>query len=368
MKRSERYFLFLKDVLRRDGEFGDAWKRILWEDFFAFSGMQAILGVALDGMRQLGARLDGHIDENFYLEWVTVGEIIKQQNQLLNQRAVEVMELFRQAGFNACILKGQGNALMYDDPYSRTPGDIDVWVVPKGMKGDEREARKVVTDFVRSHCPDAKGGWLHIQFPIFDDVEVEVHYTPSIASRPLHERRLKQFFASMSAEQFSHEVCLPETEGTVCVPTPAFNVVQQLSHLMKHFFVEGVGLRQFIDFYYVLKALHNEPSKAYEWEKELSHLGMLKFARAVMWMEEHCLGLERQYMIVDPDEKTGRLLLSEMLQGGNFGQSDRRFGARDNGQFNRDMADLRRLLKLWPTFPSEVMWKVVGTVMNRWRI
>jgi hypothetical protein len=54
-----------------------------------------------------------------------------------------------------------------------------------------------------------------------------------------------------------NEVELPECAGNVDVPTAEFNAVFQMAHIMMHFFIEGIGLRHFVDYYYVLKAYTN---------------------------------------------------------------------------------------------------------------
>ena len=45
---------------------------------------------------------------------------------------------------------------------------------------------------------------------------------------------------------------LPDGAGDIAVPTTAFNVIYQLTHLYHHFFDEGIGMRQIIDYYYVV--------------------------------------------------------------------------------------------------------------------
>lgn len=52
--------------------------------------------------------------------------MLEKANIRLNDAAIQVSEWFRKKGFRTCILKGQGNALMYPNPYSRTPDDIDI--------------------------------------------------------------------------------------------------------------------------------------------------------------------------------------------------------------------------------------------------
>ena len=68
------------------------------------------------------------ISRDLLLQWMAQCQMLEKANVRLNDAAIQVSEWFRKKGFRTCILKGQGNALMYPNPYSRTPGDIDIWV------------------------------------------------------------------------------------------------------------------------------------------------------------------------------------------------------------------------------------------------
>ena len=68
-------------------------------------------------------------------------------------------------------------------------------------------------------------------------------------------RFLQQFFKNNKEKQFSNIQELPGQVGKICIPTPYFNAVYQLTHINVHVLIEGIGLRQFIDYYYVLKNL-----------------------------------------------------------------------------------------------------------------
>ena len=59
-----------------------------------------------------------------------VAEKMKKRNLRRNELAVRLVEQYRTDGFQVCILKGQGNALMYPDPLRRNSGDIDIWMKP----------------------------------------------------------------------------------------------------------------------------------------------------------------------------------------------------------------------------------------------
>ena len=264
--------------------------------------------------------------------------------------------LFANAGFKTCILKGQGNALMYPNPQSRTPGDVDIWI-----DGTREEINK----FVRSRCKEAFEQQHHIDFPIFDDVEVEAHYSPGTLLSPKCNRRFLRYCEEQKAEVMENKVRLPEEAGVVSVPTAEFNVVYQMAHIMIHFFIEGIGLRHFVDYYYVLRANRNNTNITNLFDE----FGMLRFARGVMWIEKTCLGLENDYLIVEPDEKRGIVILKEMMAGGNFGHHDERYRSRKKGYLARGVTDGYRLLKLASVFPSESMWKLYRKVENqRWKL
>ena len=84
-------------------------------------------------------------------------------------------------------------------------------------------------------------------------------------------------------------------------------------------------MRQIIDYYYVV---NNDELLVIKdtLHRELKHLGLWKFARAVMYVLHEALGLSEENMIVPMDEKRGKLLLAEILDGGNFGRHFTKYG------------------------------------------
>ena len=113
-----------------------------WIDIFELSQEQTVVGVAFLALENLSKR-DIKPPLKLLYEWIGLNEQIRVRNLLVNKRCGELTKYFAEAGFRTCILKGQGNALMYPDPLSRTSGDIDIWV--DGMRDEIRE-------FVVSKC------------------------------------------------------------------------------------------------------------------------------------------------------------------------------------------------------------------------
>ena len=241
MKQQKIFFDFLRFCIGSSKEIPDSLKEVDWQEIYAIAKKQCLVGVLFDGIKKLPAEHVG-MKKELLLQWMAESQMLVKANVRLNDAAIQVSEWFRKKGFRTCILKGQGNALMYPNPYSRTPGDIDIWV----EGGDKR-----VISFVRSISPHEKACYHHIEFPSYKGVEVEVHYRPSFLLCFWHNRKLQKYYERVKEEQFSHRVMLGE-HGEVAIPTVEFNLIFQLTHIYAHLMNEGIGLRQLLDYYYVL--------------------------------------------------------------------------------------------------------------------
>ena len=241
MKQQKIFFAFLRFCIGSAKEIPDSLKEADWKELYAIAQKQCLVGVLFDGIKKLPAEYVG-MKKELLLQWMAESQMLVKANVRLNDAAIQVSEWFRKKGFRTCILKGQGNALMYPNPYSRTPGDIDIWV----EGGDKR-----VISFVRSISPHEKACYHHIEFPSYKGVEVEVHYRPSFLLRFRHNRKFQKYYERVKEEQFSHRVMLGE-QGEIAIPMVEFNLIFQLTHIFSHLMNEGIGLRQLVDYYYVL--------------------------------------------------------------------------------------------------------------------
>ncbi len=383
-----------------------------WRVLYAMARKQCLVGVLFDGIKRLPA--DVGMDKGLLFQWMAQNQTLRKANARLDKAAVEVAEWFGRKGFRTCVLKGQGNALLYPPGMERTPGDIDLWV----DGGD----RKVVS-FVRSLSPDEKVCYHHIGFPEYNGVEVEVHFRPSFLFCFRHNRRLQGYYERVMDGQFAHRVKLGE-QGDVAVPKAEFNLIFQLTHIFTHLMNEGIGLRQLLDYFFLLKntdfigntdgdvfllntdftdntdkvggnadgdgfllnancsdntnkSLGNTDGDVFLLntdftdntdriggnvdgvdrrllQDELRRLGLWEFSGAVMYIMKEVFGLEDNRLIVPPDVKRGRLVLKEALEAGNFGQYDKRnrFG---HSALGHNLQRLYRDMRLVRYFPEEAL-------------
>ncbi len=211
-----------------------------WEKLYLKSQQQAVSGIVFGTLDELSKNGQKPPHTILY-DWIGMSEQIRQRNILLNQRSVELSKMLGEAGFDTCILKGQGNARMYPNPLLRQSGDIDVWI---------NDSKEHIVSFVKQHYPQVFVSSHHVDYPVFDDVDVEMHYEPNYSFTWRHQKKLKIFVEEHRDEQFCNSVQLIGMDNIINVPTDDFNIIFQLSHMHRHFFYGGIGLRHIIDFYY----------------------------------------------------------------------------------------------------------------------
>ena len=354
-----RYFLSYKENMSRiiDG--------INWQHLYSFAFKQALLGLCFDGIESLGKEYPEELKKNpierdLLMAWMGAAQQIHRQNMKVNAVAGKLYSMLREDGLRCCILKGQGNALMYPNAYSRNPGDIDVWV---------NASREQITEYAKKHFKlgdDIR--YQHIETSV-DGVPVELHFFPCTMNNPIYNARLQKWFKRNADLQCSNVVSLPDGIGKIAIPTTAFNVIYQLTHLYHHFFDEGIGMRQIIDYYYVV---NNDELLAIKdtLQKELKHLELWKFGRAVMYVLHEALGISEEKMIVPMDEKRGKLLLAEILEGGNFGRHFTKYGG-----FTHQSMGKKYFLKIWRNmhfvryYPAEALSEPIFRTWHFfWRI
>ena len=337
MIQTSAIFLFLNYCLGKKVDMSMVVAKIDWRQLYTFASRQALLGFCFDGIERLTKEFSeelkqNSIDRDLLMTWMGAAQQIRRRNMKVNAVAGKLFSMLREDDFRCCILKGQGNALMYPNPYSRNPGDIDIWV---------NASREDITEYAKTHFEIGDDIRFHHLETSFDGVPVELHFFPGIMNNPIYNARLQKWFKRNADLQCSNVVSLPDGIGEIAIPTTAFNVIYQLTHLYHHFFDEGIGMRQIIDYYYVV---NNDELLAIKdtLQKELKHLGLWKFARAVMYVLHETLGISEEKMIAPMDEKRGKLLLSEILNGGNFGQHFTKYE-----HFTKQGMAKKYFLKIW---------------------
>lgn len=319
-----------------------------WKEIFQLSKKQALLGITYKGVEQLPSHQ--RPPRQLILQWIAASERIKYLNEKLNTKAIEISQQFYNDGFRNIILKGQGVARYYQNKnlnLYRTPGDIDIWLDGK---------RKDIIDYVQRFLPNSSIFYHHMDFPKIDGVEIEVHFTPSWMNSYFTNHKLQKLFNNqrnvLFNRDYTHISELP-------VPTLAFDRVYILVHIYRHLFHEGIGLRQLLDYYFVLRQGFTEDERK-ETMQTIRSLKMSRFTGAVMWILQDVFGLEDKYLITAPNEKNGRFLLEEIMLAGNFGHYDKRIERGTNeSNLHYGLRKVKHNFRFFESYPSEVLWSPV---------
>ncbi len=344
MLMTETYFKFIRYSLDEGMAWDSSFQNIDWNELFHFAKKQTIAGVLFEGIKRIPKEYAPPFKT--LMTWMGYSEQIRKRNLMMNEAAHSIYEILSKDGFRCFVLKGQGNTLIYPNPYSRTPGDIDLLLCAD---------RNTIDVYLESHFKIESKNLQHVEFE-YHGACVEAHYFPAYMNNVFYNRRLQRWFKKNNDLQCSNIVELPNGAGNIAIPTSSYNLIFQLCHLYEHFFDEGIGMRQIIDYYYVVSML-NVNCEMLTWlPKELKHLGLWKFAGAVMYVLHEVFALAEEKMIAPMDSKRGQLLLAEIIDGGNFGRYFTKYGS-----FTHQSMGKKYFLKIWRNlnfvrfYPSEAL-------------
>lgn len=335
-----------KDVLSR------TYSEAEWNDALEIAQEQTIEGVLLSAIERLPD--EQRPPKLVLLQWIGSVQMVETNSKKIAEASETVIQYFRENGFACQILKGCSVGRYYPNPLRRSSGDIDVW-----LDG----SRKKIYDFARAFDKDGKlygVNYHHIHFHLIDGVHIEVHIWPSYLSSPLRNYRLHKFC----------ERHRPTMEASM--PSLAFDRVFILLHCYQHFCGHGVGLRQIMDYYYVLRTVQGSRFKVQEdadTVKWIKKLGMERFARGLMWVLKEYLGLEDKYLLLEPDEKEGRFIMQEVMLTGNMGHGDTRDWGSKQTALSRFFFNLKRDVYLAKHYPHEAIWQPFFSIwLYFWRM
>ena len=161
-------------------------------------------------------------------------------------------------------------------------------------------------------------------------------------------------------EQMNHKV------GDITTPTVYFNSIYMLAHIYQHLFQEGIGLRQLMDYYFVLRQFQkvSKFQEVSEINAVLKEFGLTRLAGAVMWVLKEIFALPEEQMVCKPDEEEGRFLLNEIMQAGNFGKYDKRIERNGAKGLNLLIKHTKRNMHFLTHYPSETLWSPIWKIWH----
>ncbi|WP_028911852.1 nucleotidyltransferase family protein [Prevotella sp. MA2016] len=328
-----------------------------WHSIYDIASKQSLVGVMIEGIQRL-SEIDTSQKPPLTLlyEWIGIAEHIKRQNKLMDERSEMLTRILKSWGYDSCILKGQGVARLYPKPELRQSGDIDIWV--NGFRND------VVKVLKKQYIGLSDIDYVNCHVGFFTDAEVEAHFKPTWMYNPFTDRKLQKWIEANKAAQMANY----DKEVKFCYPTIEFNLVFSLIHIYRHVFQEGIGLRQLMDYYYIL--IHSSNEERVKAFATLCSFGMKKFIGAVMYVLRIVFDIDETLLLCEPNNREGKFLLDEILRGGNFGKYDDRNEAIPvDNKIQHGLFNIKRNLRYLKHYPSEVLWMPLWRVWHwSWRM
>lgn len=352
-----------------------------WEELFEMAVKQSLVGLCFVGVKRCLERVcldddlsleealtNMNIPSDLYYNWMGMAFQIEQRNAIVNAHCIELQESLAKIGVRSSILKGQGVAALYRSlspglspegerselSKLRQSGDIDIYVNCGREKAIEL-ARKI----------QDKVDWdiKHLHLKIFPDTAVEMHYRVEVLLNLRKNRKLQKWFREPEVSSSMFHV-----SGDLICPSVEFNLFYILLHSYRHFLYEGVGMRQLMDYYFVLQANGSKGRDGKESKERalsvIKQFGMTRFVKGVMWIMNEVFGMPEQLLLVEPNEKEGRYILSEVMTGGNFGHHDERLSNSSKGKLSAIRKILRHNLHLLTHYPGDTLWSPIWIVYH----
>ena len=253
---------------------------------------------------------------------------LEQRNKAMNEFVARLIEKLRENDIYALLVKGQGIAQCYEKPLWRASGDMDLLLSDSNYEKAKELLIPLASDVEQEYTH-----FKHLGMTI-DGWVVELHGT-------LHSRlsrRVDRMIDKMQGNVFfGGNVRSWDNNGTqVFIPAPNEDVIFVFTHILHHFYIEGVGLRQICDWCRLLWT-YRESLNYGLLESQIQEAGLMSEWKAFYNLASRYLGmpdLDSRFMFHDSqfDKKADRIM-EFVMETGNFGH-------------NRHNAD-GKLVSLW---------------------
>lgn len=344
-----------------------------WEQMYNLSKKQALLGIVFEGVKRLPQEQWPKGD--IVLKWTMATESIKRRNRQTTDVCLRLKTELAKEGFDVCILKGQANHVYYDCQSSeqflgllRVCGDVDAWIWPKEKT---RHPVRTIIDYCKQKNILVSLCHLHAEVKPVGGVPVEIHFRPSFLNAPWRNRCFQKLFQTAKFENAEIDQC-----GVVKKLRVDYDLIFQMSHIYRHLLDEGVGMRQVLDFYILLKEYNKEQYERSELMcrsevmKHIQNCGMKRFASALMFVLQDIFDMSDDELLCAASTKQGTFLLNEMMVAGNFGHYDERIKAlaikkgKLSYQLQKAQRRFKRNLRFLTSYPEEVICEPLARVYH----
>lgn len=303
-------------------------EKIDWNIIYRLSEEQSVSGLVLAGIE----RSDVKPPQKLLLQWIGKVQLIEQRNKAMNAYVSHLIEQLRGNDIYALLVKGQGIAQCYERPQWRASGDVDLLL----SEDNYNKAKSFLLQQANSHEEEAIQA-RHLAMTI-DSWVVELHGT----LRSCYFKKMDRTIDEVQNDVFYSGDVRSWQNGQTQVFLPSYNsdVFFVFTHIIKHFFREGVGLRQICDWCRLLWT-GKESLNVDLLQQRIKSSGIMSEWKAFASFAVNYLGMPIESMPLYSSERKwlrkARRINAYILSVGNFGHN------RDN--INKESNYLVRKIK-----------------------
>ena len=293
-----------------------------WSEIYRLAEAQSVVGLVAAGIESLPS--SERPPQQVVLQFVGSTLQLEQRNKAMNAFVADLIERLRKAEISAILVKGQGIAQCYEKPLWRSSGDVDLLLSEDNYKKAKELLMPLATDVETEYTH-----FKHLGMTI-DGWVVELHGT-------LHSRlsaRVDRMIDSVQGDVFYggqvRSVEFKSSNGSrvqVFLPAPDCDVIFLFTHILHHYFFEGIGLRQFCDLCRFLWT-YREALNVTLLEKRLREMRLMSEWKTFAAFAVDYLGLPSEAMpLYSADRrwrKKGDKMCRFVMKVGNFGHNERR--------------------------------------------
>lgn len=293
---------------------------------------QSVLGLVAAGFDHLQ---DVNVPREMALQFVGCLLQLEQQNTTMNEFLAVLIEKLRSKGVYTLLVKGQGVAQCYEKPLWRSCGDVDLFLSDDNYKKAKEVliplASSVDTEYqYEKHLGMTIDGWA---------VELHGHLRSGLSSRID-----KELDAIQDDTFYSGNVRFWMNGKTQVFLLGAENdAVYVFTHILKHFYKEGLGLRQVCDWIRLLWKYRSEMDLRVL-KRRIRKMGLMSEWKAFGAFAVEYLGMPADAMpLYSPEDKWKRKaekICAFILEVGNMGHN------RDMSHFEKSPYLKRKVVSL----------------------
>jgi len=320
-KNQQAFFELLRAGLWEKDARLSQYKNIDYSAILQLAEEQSVVGLVAAGIEHA---MDVKVPQVWALQFAGQAIQLEQRNKAMNVFVAKLIELLRKEDIYAILVKGQGIAQCYEKPLWRSSGDVDLL-----LSESNYESAK---EFLSPLATDVETEYTHFkhQGMTVDGWVVELHGT-------LHSRLSKRVDNGIDEVQkdvfYGGKVRSWMNGGSqVFLPAPDEDVIFVFTHILHHFFFEGIGLRQICDWCRLLWTYKDKLNRELL-KSRIRKMGLMSEWKAFGALAIEYLGFPKDSMsLLDSSNvqefkkfkwKAGKIC-KFVLEVGNFGHKQRR--------------------------------------------